>query len=330
MTARDAGSSSVSADFEVLRRLVLQERQVDLVALGPFLNFMFIDDAAYKRLPSEVKRRSLADQEKFVKPAPMQVIGPRQAVDAWTLRDPIERLLLASFLLAERVTFLDVGCQYGTTAMQAALALRSLGSDAPVLAFDCGIAAMLAPLNIENNGFADQVHFEACAVGSIDGWVLVHRELEHSEDNRLVNPAFDSNRGSVSLPVRSTTLDRLRAEGRVDRSFVAKIDTQGAEPAVIAGARRLMSQGRHAMILEFTPHALQSQVNPVDFASQFFSDHEVFDLSQARERVRRLRSNEVNAFVDSIVRSPSGYTDLLLLAKGFEPCERVVAKLASL
>lgn len=289
-----------------------------------------MDDVAYKRLPSEVKRRSLADQERFVKPAPMQVTEPRQAVEVWTLSDPIERLLLASFLLSGRVTFLDVGCQYGTTSMQAALVLRSLGSDAPVLAFDCDIAAMLAPLNIQSNGFSDHVHFEASAVGSIDGWVLVHRELEHSEDNRLVNPAFDSARGSVSLPVRSTTLDRLWVEGRVDGPFVAKIDTQGAEPAVIAGAKRLMSQRRHAMILEFTPHALQSQVNPVDFAAQFFSDHEVFDLSHARERVGRLKSNEVNAFVESVFRSPSGYTDLLLLAKGFEPCERVVARLALL
>lgn len=50
-------------DFDVLRRIVMQERQIDLVKLGPFLNFMYTDDVSYIGLPAEVKNMPMSALE---------------------------------------------------------------------------------------------------------------------------------------------------------------------------------------------------------------------------------------------------------------------------
>src|SRR5262249_15350870 len=157
--------------------------------------------------------------------------SPEAYVQQWRAgHDDILELLVAFYSLQEGATYFDIGCQYGTSAMEVALFLRSIGRKVPIFAFDCGLAGVLAPMNIENNGYHNEIVFYPAAIGSINKYVLVHRDLGFTADNRIVNGAFLWERGSLSLPVKCVTLDAFFESHHIDVPFIAKIDTQGAEP----------------------------------------------------------------------------------------------------
>ena len=92
-----------------------------------------------------------------------------------------------------------------------------------------------------------QVDVLVAAASEVDGSLLLQLNPQSSADNRLAE---------TGLPVRSVTIDGLlRDRGWPVVSFV-KIDVQGAEPRVLAGAREMIARFHPAILIEIDDDAL--------------------------------------------------------------------------
>ena len=118
---------------------LLGERAIDAVRIGPFLNFMFEDDVGYKALPEGCKKKTnLLGQYKHT---PASQLALTQFIRNWTPKDSATRRLLAHFLkYLPNFSAVDIGCQYGSSAMQTARFIHSLSAANRVHAFDPGLA----------------------------------------------------------------------------------------------------------------------------------------------------------------------------------------------
>ncbi len=137
----------------------------------------------------------------------------------------------------------DVGASTGVYTLKAA---QLVGAAGVVLALEpfLEIAAMLRR-SIQANGFAN-VRLHECAAGDRAGTGLLWTNLGRPNSYSLVRR--DPN--ASSLPVPTVTLDDLcRAEG-LDRLDYLKIDVEGAEDRVLAGARELVARYRPVIQVE--------------------------------------------------------------------------------
>jgi FkbM family methyltransferase len=140
-------------------------------------------------------------------------------------------------------TFVDIGGNKGDFALIAARALAGTGHVVCVEPFP-GNADWIRR-SIERNGYRNIDVVEA-ALAAQDGAAKLHVGVQsgfHSLD-----PAAESRSiGAIEVPTR--TLDGVLEELRIDRVDVVKIDVEGGEEGVLAGAQRTLSGSRPLVLL---------------------------------------------------------------------------------
>lgn len=145
------------------------------------------------------------------------------------------------------LVFVDVGANLGWFSLQAARH-DNIGQ---VLAIepDAGNQSLLQA-NIERNGLGDRIQLLACAVGAEPGTARLHlyRETNLGRHSLLT----DHGHGSRMVPLE--TIDGLlQRQGLADAPIAAiKVDVEGYEPAVLAGARQALRRTR-ALLVELSP-----------------------------------------------------------------------------
>jgi|GEM_PF-4959508 len=322
---------ALEAKLEVHERLIFQERSVDLIRIGPFMNLVHVDDAWYASHPDEYKRQSIYDLAKHPRPKPGRETTPDEFINAFSDVRDIDKLLVA-FLAREfgaNITVCDIGIQYGSGAMALALFMQEIGLEGPLFTFDPGIASELAPLNFINNGFGDYIRLSQSAIAPIDGYAVMHRELGHSEDNRIVGAIRDRTRGSMSKPVRCVRLSTALSEsGKLGPAYV-KVDTQGAEPGVWAGMADLMERHIVLSCLEFVPQVIADDMPPAQFIRELQTTHHLYDIGVLGNRVA-LVEVDGETFTAAILETPDRWTDLALIDKRFGKADELCAILDQL
>lgn len=101
--------------------------------------------------------------------------------------------------------------------------------------------------NVEINGVGDRVYLQPYALSDRRGLAEIH--LGYSGNHSLVNP-----QGSGSRSIETITIDEFIAEHAVTPDLL-KLDVEGAESAVIAGAAQLLSDSPPTTFMEFMPAA---------------------------------------------------------------------------
>lgn len=147
-----------------------------------------------------------------------------------------------AYALVHRCSVLfDVGCNLGLETLMACVDRPGR----PVLAIDANPRALaVAAENLFLNGFAQQVRFALGFVGATDGQAVDFYALGTGA------AASDRpRRGAMALRVPSVTLDRLAEEVGLAPDLV-KIDVEGAEAEVLAGARELTHRHRPQFLVE--------------------------------------------------------------------------------
>ena len=169
--------------------------------------------------------------------------------------DPNEFALLDK-LLTPGMVFLDAGANEGWYTVFAA---HRVGNTGTVWAFEPSTREMehLAA-NVRLNGLANVRPF-CLALADED----THAELlvagnEHSGHNTLGQLVYESELSSRE-PVLVRRLDSLLQENSLDRLDFLKIDTEGAEARVLAGARAALSRFRPLILLEVNDPSLKAQ-----------------------------------------------------------------------
>lgn len=154
-----------------------------------------------------------------------------------------------TFMLARRLArstgrFIDAGANIGFYS----LVLAAERPDLEIVAFEPHPDLnRLLRANVAANGFL-RIRAEAMALSDRTGTGVFH--LSHSHMSASLEPNFDPDHaGRVEVPV--TTLDDyLAARGVPPGPFLLKLDVEGHEPALLAGAERTLREARPDVIAE--------------------------------------------------------------------------------
>ena len=156
-------------------------------------------------------------------------------------------------LLKPGQVVVDVGANVGFYSL---LAAQRVGPSGRVIAFEPNLtAAARLRENISLNGFGNITVVEV-AVADQPG-TLRFNCCSDSEGSSLYSMGYYTPAATLEVPV--TTLDNYCFSMGVTRVDVLKIDAEGAEVAVILGARRLLSPATApTVIVEANPLTLKS------------------------------------------------------------------------
>lgn len=191
---------------------------------------------------------------------------------------------------------IDVGANFGYfTCLMARFAAqgRVIGIEPDQAIFE------LARDNVAINGLTDIAEMIHAAASDTDAELTLHRRVGRSGNTSIV--AYDSTftEGLGEAPsqpfnVRGAPIDSLTGamQGRVD---VMKVDVEGAEPLVFAGARRTIADNpRLQIVMEWSPGQIQSAG---------------FDLGQFAADLKGHRLKAFDMQADGI--TPISYAELL-------------------
>ncbi len=176
---------------------------------------------------------ALTDQgELAFVPAPLEARGEHVLFYGFAIPEAA-----LGFVPVDGIT-IDIGANLGEWAVPLA---KAVGSRGRVLCCEPNptvAAALAATLQINNLGQAEVLRV---AVSDADG------------DGHLAIDPADSGQSHIAatgIAVRRCTLDSIVAEAALGRIDLVKIDVEGHEAAVLAGATRTLDQFRPALIFE--------------------------------------------------------------------------------
>jgi FkbM family methyltransferase len=165
--------------------------------------------------------------------------------------EPIETAVMLRHL-RPGMTVIDVGANIGHYAMVAAGAVGPTGR---VVAFepDAENHAALAA-NLALNGLGNATP-ERLALGARAGETTLYRDQANRGGHSLAAANVQAPAGAASVEV--TTLDTYMAEHMPDRRVgFMKIDVQGAEADVLAGANAVLARDHPDVLVEFWPRGI--------------------------------------------------------------------------
>ncbi len=222
------------------------------------------------------------------------------AVTAFLLRDWVEpELRELDQLLRPGDVFIDVGANIGLYSLKGA---RLVGQAGRVLALEPGREAFdHLTDNLLLNAFTWVEPLRLAASDRNGTAVLHHVPLGHDPQAFSLVP---NERAIDGEQVETITLDRLTTIKALSRIDLIKIDVEGAEPMVIAGARDVLARLRPAILFECNAH--------LNAGGQGGAAGEAWDLlAECGYRFLRLRDG---AFVP-ISQPPEDFCNLLAVHK---------------
>jgi FkbM family methyltransferase len=149
---------------------------------------------------------------------------------------------------------IDAGAHAGYFAMHMA---ARVGASGTVHAFEpYGPSADCLEASVSANGFDDWVVVERAALGESGGNVdLVLARASRSPGSAFVAPAgYVTGRREQAISVPAIALDSYALHRPI--AFI-KLDVEGSEPLVIAGAKRVLAEDRPTILSELDGYNLQ-------------------------------------------------------------------------
>ena len=322
--------------LDLLGPLVMEGRKVDLVDFGDLAVFMYTDDIAYRQLSPTLKCFAVEEFRRRRRDVFDNVISPQTLFESACASKTVLDIVLAHFWLNDLdFTYLDIGCQYGSSAMKVARSIKACGQFNRIHCFEPGLAGALVLDNLYLNRLEERIEFYPVAVSDHTGVALLFTEIGHTENNRVVNRFPDNE--TLSRVVRTTSIDDHRRTAAVSGPIVVKVDTQGGEYEVLAGMEKARADRWVAGIWEFTPWALATRTSPDEFLKNLGRDAFVVDLSSASistttiesagSLFREVKHSLFSSFSDQVMSRPEKWTDLLVLPKSLPAVDQLMSKL---
>ena len=188
-------------------------------------------------------------------PLELFVHGPEDAVVSRSIREngiwePFETSLVLA-LLRPGASFVDVGANIGYFSLLAAAAVGETGR---VLAFEPDPDNFrLLMRSAAHNGLQARIHATCAGLAEEDRAGRLYLSRDNLGDHQI----FPDSDARPSLPVQLYNGSRYLAH-RLQRLDLLKVDTQGAEYAVMAGLLPLLGRlpGEARILIELTPYSL--------------------------------------------------------------------------
>lgn len=149
-------------------------------------------------------------------------------------------------------TIIDVGANIGYYTV---LLADKVGNTGKIYAFEPDkINFEILKKNVEANNLKN-VEIINAAVGSKAGKLKLHKSKENLGDHKLYKTPL----GSAASPLdERETVKIIKLDDYIKEPIdLMKIDTQGWEPEVIEGAKKIISKNKPIMFLEYSPASYQ-------------------------------------------------------------------------
>jgi FkbM family methyltransferase len=192
-------------------------------------------------------------------------------------------------LLRPGMTVVEIGANVGFFTL---IESRTVGENGRVIAFEADpVLAGIARDNLEINGEHRVARIVQAAVADRTGTMTFYQTDRHRGGGSIVggleqiphNPS-DSR---VSITVECTTLDDFLAREGIARVDLLRIDAEGAEAAILRGAKALLeSKAPLILMMEFAPRFFETAgSDPQAALSSLLANG--FTLSRIDEKHRR-------------------------------------------
>jgi FkbM family methyltransferase len=189
------------------------------------------------------------------------------------------------------MSVVDVGANIGYYTM---LAASLVGKDGSVTAFEPNSEnARLILLSVEQNGFS-QVNVIPLALSNKTGSAFFSPHM--GSNGGLLPGTEESLMNPQCIVVPTMRMDDILAN-RVD--FI-KVDTEGAEGLILAGATRIIDRDRPIISSEFSPEMLArvSGVDAFEFLMSFKRrDYRIMTLDRSAGQDAEVELDDVPAFI---------------------------------
>ena len=268
----------------------------------------------------ELEKERTAPKEVSIDDVRLVVLGGYSDADWYDQRSVHEERQSPLYDLVHQggfQSFVDVGANYGFVSILARRAAPSIH----VVAIEADPRLMpLISINLERNGVSDADVVHAIAGATVDGTTTFSLNPNSTLDNRVRMDSWDK------IPVAQLTLDSIIDDLTLPNPIFLKVDTQGFEAEVLAGATSLLSNRNDWMIkMEFGPLWLRSQsVDPAAFLGDLCGRFDVVEFparvafsEQSLDSIFRdpIESSISSSFVDyvaSLNQHGRGWVDLLV------------------
>jgi FkbM family methyltransferase len=222
--------------------------------------------------------------------------------------------ILAQRELGVGTAMIDIGANIGTTSLLRVIAgdiQRAYAVEPEPANYSCLVQ------NILTNGLAGFVLPDSCAISSHTGEALLRQATGLGAHRLMTEKAFRHGRRDTVV-VQTSTLDDWIRDRRIDPDTVSfvKVDTQGWESHVLAGAIELLARRHIAWVLEVSPRHLSAAGTPLaDLLNQIRAHFtHAIDLRADRTKSRVV---PVHALAEQLAYLDDGegshaYTNLVL------------------
>jgi FkbM family methyltransferase len=178
-------------------------------------------------------------------------------------------------VLKPGMVFVDVGANDGYYTLFAA---GRVGMAGRVVAVEPSTRERVnLKRNIARNGMANIIVVSSALGATYGSADLRLAQGAHSGHNTLGNFANDGVQADRVERVTVKTLDKVAAELELDRIDFVKIDVEGAEASVVAGARAVLASMRPVMLLEINDGTVGAQAFLASLRAE--SEYEVLVFS---------------------------------------------------
>lgn len=165
-----------------------------------------------------------------------------------------EEIAFFERMVEPKMVFVDVGANVG---LYTALAMRRMSFTGKIICFEpdpASAAFLKQTISSNHNGNkSPQVSFHQVALSDKPGTVLLYQNPENKGDNRIYSDPLCPD--AISVP--SDTLDNLLEREAIEEINLIKIDVQGAEGKVVAGASGVLRKSKDCVVMtEFWPYGL--------------------------------------------------------------------------
>jgi FkbM family methyltransferase len=152
-------------------------------------------------------------------------------------------------LLREGDTFVDVGANYGTFSL---LASRLVGSEGRVIAVEPQPALCAGISKSLQLSRAGNVSVKGLAIGVAPGTATLLVPADDTGRSGMF-PAFSGKGRHDAVQVAVVTLDSIMDEQPMNGRLFMKIDVEGSELRVLAGAKQVIARHKPVIMVELNP-----------------------------------------------------------------------------
>jgi len=226
----------------------------------------------------------------FLDPADMG-ISPSIGVLGWYELKTTELFIK---LVESGSTVIDVGANVGFFTL---LAAKLAGKQGVVLSFEPDPTSFsLLSKSVQRNNFGNVRLFQKC-ISNMDGQQILYLSVTHHKGLHSISRDL----GGPRITVQSARLDTVADSLNIGAIDLLKIDVEGAEPEVLDGATRLLSEHRVRNIIMEWEHP-EVWARRKDIFEMIFQGFDVYRFARSLPFLspRRLDSHSTSPFSTSV------------------------------